>query len=101
MGNITVSDYWQDKGFTNNEQVTEYKRGLHAYHALVSQRRKQIIKNKNQYSTQIRELFLGVIGDIEYKNEMADEFINNLFEQFKIKERSKPRRIEVQKIRGE
>ncbi len=101
MGNITVSDYWQDKGLTSDWQVAAYKRSLHAYHALVSQRRKKIKQNKDQYSLQIRKLFLGIIGDIEYKNEMADEFINNLFEQFKVKERSKPRRIEVQEIRGE
>lgn len=101
MGNITVSSYWQNKGLTDDEQVAEYQRNSHTYHVLVSQRRKQIKQNKYQYSMQIRKLFLSVIGDIKYKNEIADEFINNLFEQFSLRERSKPRKIEVKEVRGE
>lgn len=100
MGNITVSDYWQDKGFTDEEQVTDYQRSQHAYHALVSQRRKGIEQNKNLYAMKVRQLLLNAIGDAEYKNEMADEIINNLFEQFSLRERSKLRRIEVKEIRG-
>ena len=101
MGNITVSSYWQNKGFTDEEQVAEHKRTQHINYVLMTQRRKGIEQNKDQYSVQIRELLLKAIGDIEYKNEMADEIINNLFEQFSLRERSKPRRIEVQEIRGE
>ena len=92
MGNITVSSYWQNKGFTNDEEVAKYKRSLHVRHALASRKRAQIKQDKDQYSLQIRKLFLGIIGNIEYKNEMADEFINSLFEQFKIKERSMPKK---------
>lgn len=101
MGNITVSSYWQNKGFTSDAQVAEYKKNEHLHYVLATQRRKGIEQNKDQYSAQIRELLLKAIGDIEYKNEMADEIINNLFEQFSLRERSKPRRIEVQEIRGE
>ena len=101
MGNITVSSYWQDKGFTDEEQVTDYQRSQHAYHALVSQRQKGIEQNKNLYAMKVRQLLLNAIGDAEYKNEIADEIINNLFEQFSLRERSKPRRIEVQETRGE
>ena len=100
MGNITVSSYWQDKGFADDEQVTDYQRSQHVYHALVSQRRKGIKQNKNLYAMKVRQLLLNAIGDAEYKNEMADEFINNLFEQFSLRERSKLRRIEVKEIRG-
>ena len=67
----------------------------------MSQRRKSIKQNKNLYAMKVRQLLLNAIGDAEYKNEMADEFINNLFEQFSLRERSKPRRIEVKEIRGE
>ena len=101
MGNITVSNYWQNKGFTNDDQVAEHKKIQHINYVLMSQRRKGIEQNKNLYATKIRQLLLKAIGDIEYKNEMADEIINNLFEQFSLRERSKPRRIEAQEIRGE
>lgn len=101
MGNITVSSYWQNKGFTDEEQVAEHKRTQHINYVLMTQRRKGIEQNKNLYAIKVRQLLLNAIGDINYKDEMADEIINNLFEQFSLRERSKPRRIEVKEIRGE
>lgn len=101
MGNITVSSYWQNKGFTSDVQVAEYKKNEHLHYVLATQRRKGIEQNKKLYATKIRQLLFNAIGDAEYKDEMADEIINNLFEQFSLRERSKPRRIEVQEVRGE
>ena len=101
MGNITVSSYWQNKGFTSDAQVAEYKKNEHLHYVLATQRRKGIEQNKNLYAIKVRQLLFNAIGDAEYKDEMADEIINNLFEQFSLRERSKPRRIEVQEVRGE
>ena len=92
MGNIKVSNYWQNKGLTSDEQVAEYRRNSHAYYALISQKRKHIKQNKDQHSEQIRKIFLSVIGNIEHKNEKTDEFINKLFEQFSLRERSIPKK---------
>lgn len=101
MGNITVSSYWQNKDFTSDAQVAEHKKNKHLHYVLATQRRKGIEQNKKLYATKIRQLLFNAIGDAEYKDEMADEIINNLFEQFSLRERSKPRRIEVQEVRGE
>lgn len=101
MGKITVSDYWQDKGFTSEEEVKTYQQDKRKYITLINQRKKGVEQNKEMYIKKVRQLLLNAIGDIEYKNEMADEIINNLFEQFSLRERSKPRRIEVKEIRGE